>query len=65
MDNYIVRKISKRKGKKYYHKYYDKNGNLELSTGPYKWLNIDNNTNLESGTVYYAKSINNRTIELF
>lgn len=26
MDEYIVRKISKKKGKKYYHKYYGKNG---------------------------------------
>ena len=44
---------------------YNKNGNPELSTGPYKGLNTDNNTNLESGTVYFAKSINARTVELY
>ena len=26
MEDYIIRKISKKKGKKYYHKYYDKKG---------------------------------------
>ena len=26
MEDYIVREISKKKGKKYYHKYYDKGG---------------------------------------
>ena len=34
MEDYIIRKISRKKGKKYYHKYYDKN-NKEIKEKTY------------------------------
>ena len=44
---------------------YDKNGHDEISTGDYKGLNTDQNQSLQSGTIYFAKSINVRTVELY
>ena len=45
---------------------YDRNGNDALSTGDYKQPNNpDTGKFLQSGSVYYAKSVNVRTIELY
>lgn len=44
---------------------YSKNGNSQIGIGPYGGSNASSGSYLKDGTVYYAKVINSKTIQLY